>query len=120
MTTASIETETPEPVRSTRLLGESWTDNDLWDARHCLMAIYEGVDVNLTADRMDELAKHGLVYDITRLPGRGRYAKRFTFQWHDKLEELVEAAKDAGVYSPNVEVSDSRRPRLSPTPKTYE
>jgi hypothetical protein len=101
MTTAIIETETPEPVRSTRLLGESWTDNDLWDARHCLMAIYEGVDVNLTADRMDELAKRGLVYDITRLPGRGRYAKRFTFQWQDKLEALVNAAKDAGVYSPN-------------------
>lgn len=101
MTTASIETETPEPVRSTRLLGESWTDNELWDARHCLMAIYEGVDVNLTADRMDELAKRGLVYDITRLTGRGRYAKRFTFQWHDKLEALVNAAKDAGVYSPN-------------------
>lgn len=53
------------------------------------------------ADRMDELAKRGLVYDVTRLPGRGRYANRFTFQWHDKLEELVRAAQAAGVYSPN-------------------
>ena len=94
-------TASDEAVVCKELLGESWTDNDLWDARHCLMAIYEGVVVNLTADRMDELAKRGLVYDITRLPGRGRYAKRFTFQWHDKLEALVKAAKDAGVYSPN-------------------
>jgi hypothetical protein len=74
------------------------------------MAIYERVDVNLTADRMEELAKRGLVHDITRLPGRGRYSKRFTFQWHDKLEALVNAAKDAGAYSPN---DQAQRPGLT-------
>lgn len=101
MNQPTLENETRGAVDCTVLLGESWTNDDLWDARHCLMAIYEGVDVNLTADRMDQLAKRSLVYDVTRLPGRGRYAKRFTFQWHDKLEELVRAAQAAGVYSPN-------------------
>jgi nuclear transport factor 2 (NTF2) superfamily protein len=81
------------------LLGESWTTDELWDARHVLMAIYEGVDVHLTVGRMDELAARGLVHDVTRLPGRGRYANRFTFQWHDKLEQLFHAAAAAGVYS---------------------
>lgn len=82
----------------TTLLDELWTDAELWDAHHCLTAIYEGTDVNLTPIRMKELANRGLVHSVIRLPGRGKYAGRFKFQWHDKLASLVLAAKAAGFY----------------------
>lgn len=86
------------PVRSTILLGESWTDKELWDARHCLESTYEGVSAKLTAERMDELAERGLVHDVTRLPGRGRYAHRCTFMESELLGDLVRAAQAAGIY----------------------
>lgn len=90
-------------VHCKELLGEQWTEDELWDARHILLAVNEGVPVDLSADEMEKMAKRGLVYDIKRLPGRGRYANRYTFEWHDKLVTLVRAA----FCSPNA--GDERR-----------
>jgi hypothetical protein len=69
-------------------LGERWTLDDVYDARHVLSAVYEGVDCGLSVARMRELERRGLVVDIVERP-RGRYE----YQWTPKLERLVEESR---------------------------
>lgn len=75
------------------LLGESWSQDELMDAKIVMSCIYEGVDCPLPVERMLELERRGLVTNIKAKRGRGRYANRFEFEWCDKLELLVKADK---------------------------
>lgn len=98
-----IEQPTALPaVACSEWLGEQWTHDELYKAKHVMSAVYEGVDVNLTIEEMRELEKRGLVTDIKVKPGRGRYAGRYGFEWTDKLEELVKAVRTS---SPNDKMS---------------
>jgi hypothetical protein len=75
------------------LLGEKWDMAEIFDARHAMGSVYEGVSCSVPYERMLDLQKRGLVSDVTKLPGRGRYANRYTFEWNQKLEDLVKASK---------------------------
>lgn len=72
-------------------LGEKWTDDELADARHFWSAINEGIDAGIPYMRALKLQERGLIKDVEEKPGRGRYANRYSFNWTDKLEQLVAA-----------------------------
>ena len=69
---------------------DDFTEDELMNARHVLLAIYEGVDANLSYEEAEALQTKGLLCDLVKLPGRGRYAGRFEFYWNDELKDIVD------------------------------
>jgi len=80
-------------LRVSHFLGESWSFDELHNAKHVFSAICEGVDASLTVEEMRALEKRGLVTDIEEGPKRGCKAGRYKFMWTDKLEHLVAALR---------------------------
>lgn len=70
---------------------KGFTDDELWTARHVLVAIYEGEPPDIAFKAAMSLQEKGLLKDVEKLPGRGRYAGRFEFHHTDKLEQVVMA-----------------------------
>jgi hypothetical protein len=75
---------------------EGLTEEDLSNAREVYRSICEGRSVNLDVGDIEDLEIVGLVRDVRRLPGRGRYAGRYEFMPTDRLHIVVYALASLG------------------------
>jgi hypothetical protein len=71
---------------------EQLTEDEKDNARTFWRCMGEGEEIPLGYSEVKRLEELGLVENLEKLPGRGRYAGRWNAIWTDKLAEFMKSS----------------------------